>query len=86
MQSHCIQGMKKRYFLALNCATVLLSLGPQTELAQAKLPKRPIRVMAPFAPDGDGVFARNAAKSSRRSGISQRPRESGRRSIHIGKP
>jgi tripartite-type tricarboxylate transporter receptor subunit TctC len=46
--------MKKRYFLALGGSTLLSGLAPCTTFAQSKFPERPIRVIVPFAPAGDG--------------------------------
>jgi len=46
--------MKKRHFLALSGSALLSSLASQTTLAQSKYPERPIRVIVPFAPAGDG--------------------------------
>jgi len=46
--------MKKRHFLALSGSALLSGLASQTTLAQSKYPERPIRVIVPFAPAGDG--------------------------------
>jgi tripartite-type tricarboxylate transporter receptor subunit TctC len=46
--------MKKRHFLALGGSTLLSGLAPHTTFAQSKFPERPIRVIVPFAPAGDG--------------------------------
>ncbi len=46
--------MKKRHFLALGGSALLSGLAPQASLAQSKFPERPIRVIVPFAPGGDG--------------------------------
>ena len=46
--------MKKRHFLALGGSAMLSGLTPLTTFAQSKFPERPIRVIVPFAPAGDG--------------------------------
>ena len=46
--------MKKRHFLALSGSALLSGLTPHTTFAQSKFPERPIRVIVPFAPAGDG--------------------------------
>ena len=46
--------MKKRQFLALSGSTLLAGITPSAAFAQAKFPDRPIRVIVPFAPAGDG--------------------------------
>ena len=46
--------MKKRHFLALGGSALLSGLVPHTTFAQSKFPERPIRVIVPFAPAGDG--------------------------------
>ena len=46
--------MKKRHFLALSGSALLSGLTPHTSFAQSKFPERPIRVIVPFAPAGDG--------------------------------
>jgi len=46
--------MKKRHFLALGGSALLSGLTPHTTFAQSKFPERPIRVIVPFAPAGDG--------------------------------
>lgn len=46
--------MKKRHFLALSGSALVSGLAPQASFAQAKYPERPIRVIVPFAPGGDG--------------------------------
>jgi len=46
--------MKKRHFLALGGSTLLSGLAPHTTFAQSKFPERPIRLIVPFAPAGDG--------------------------------
>jgi len=46
--------MKKRHFLALGGTAMLSGLTPLTTFAQSKFPERPIRVIVPFAPAGDG--------------------------------
>ena len=46
--------MKKRHFLALGGSALLSGLTPHTTFAQSKFPERPIRIIVPFAPAGDG--------------------------------
>lgn len=46
--------MKKRQFLALCGSTLLAGITPTAAFSQAKFPDRPIRVIVPFAPAGDG--------------------------------
>ncbi|NBY68811.1 MAG: tripartite tricarboxylate transporter substrate binding protein [Betaproteobacteria bacterium] len=46
--------MKKRHFLALSGSALLSGMAPLTTFAQSKFPERPIRVIVPFAPAGDG--------------------------------
>ena len=46
--------MKKRQFLALSGSTLLAGITPSAAYAQGKFPDRPIRVIVPFAPAGDG--------------------------------
>ena len=46
--------MKKRQFLALSGSTLLAGITPSAAFGQAKFPDRPIRVIVPFAPAGDG--------------------------------
>lgn len=46
--------MKKRHFLALSGSALLSGMAPHTTFAQSKFPERPIRVIVPFAPAGDG--------------------------------
>ena len=46
--------MKKRQFLALSGSTLLAGITPTAAFSQAKFPDRPIRVIVPFAPAGDG--------------------------------
>ena len=46
--------MKKRHFLAFGSSALLSGLTPHRTFAQSKFPERPIRVIVPFAPAGDG--------------------------------
>jgi len=46
--------MKKRQFLALSGSTLLAALTPPAAFSQAKFPDRPMKVIVPFAPGGDG--------------------------------
>lgn len=46
--------MKKRQFLALSGSALLSGLTPSAAFSQAKFPDRPIKVIVPFAPGGDG--------------------------------
>jgi tripartite-type tricarboxylate transporter receptor subunit TctC len=46
--------MKKRQFLALSGSTLLAGISPTATFSQVKFPDRPIRVIVPFAPAGDG--------------------------------
>ena len=53
-QSLYIGCMKKRQFLALSGSTLFSGLTPSAAFSQAKFPDRPIKVIVPFAPGGDG--------------------------------
>jgi len=46
--------MKKREFMALSGSAMLSGLAPSLAFSQTKFPERPIRVIVPFAPGGDG--------------------------------
>ncbi len=76
--------MTKRSFLGLGCAGALAAMsGPRLVHAQARYPSRPVNVIVPYAPGGQGdVFARLlseplAAKLKQAVVVENRPGASG---------